>query len=142
VTPEKAMISESSLIAQVFQSSHVIAVVGLSADPSRPSHDVARVMQQRGFRIVPVNPKEKEILGQTCFAQLTDIPFAVDIVNVFRRSEDVLPLAQQAVQIGAQCLWQQLGVDNEQAHALAQTHGLVSIRDRCIKIEHARWRHP
>jgi uncharacterized protein len=124
------MTSESSLIAQIFNTAHVIAVVGLSADPSRPSHDVARV---------PVNPKEKEILGEACFAQLTDIPFAVDIVNVFRRSEDVLPIAQQAVQIGAKCLWQQIGVVSEEAHELATFHHLISIMDRCIKIEHAAW---
>lgn len=133
------MTSESSLISHIFNTAHVVAVVGLSADPSRPSHDVARVMQQRGFRIVPVNPKEKEILGETCFAQLTDIPFAVDIVNVFRRTEDVLPIAQQAVPIGAKCLWQQIGVVSEEAHELATSHHLISIMDRCIKIEHAAW---
>lgn len=126
-------------MAAVWTSSHVIAVVGMSADSSRASHDVARVMQQRGFRIVPVNPKETQILGERCYAQLADIPFAVDIVNVFRRTEDVLPIAQQAVQIGAKVLWQQLGVAHVQAHELAQSQGLTSVFDRCIKVEHALW---
>lgn len=119
-----------------------IAVVGLSADWSRPSFEVSQTMQAYGYRIVPVNPryaeKAEKILGETCYASLRDIPFTVDIVNVFRRTEDVLPIAEQAVQIGARCLWQQIGVENREADQLARAAGLESVMNRCIKIEHAR----
>jgi len=119
-----------------------IAVVGLSTEPDRPSFRVAQYMQQHGFRIVPVNPRYaaagQAILGEPCYASLTDIPFAVDMVDVFRRTEDVLPIAEQAVQIGAKCLWQQIGVTNHEADALARASGLDSVMNLCIKIEHAR----
>ncbi len=94
-------------------------------------------MQSQGYRIIPVNPNAAEILGEKSYASLLDIPHAVDMVNVFRRSADVLPIAQQAVQMGTKCLWQQIGVMNEEADALVQSHGLVSVMDRCLKIEHA-----
>jgi hypothetical protein len=119
-----------------------IAVVGLSADWSRPSFEVSQTMQAHGYRIVPVNPRYAEkgehILGETCYASLHDIPFAVDIVNVFRRTEDVLPVAREAVQIGAKCLWQQIGVENREADQLARAAGLDSVMNLCIKIEYAR----
>ena len=97
-------------------------------------------MQSHGFRVVPVNPRYagSQVLGETCYASLGDIPFPVDMVDVFRHSEDVLPIAEQAVQIGARCLWQQLGVANAPAHALALQAGLDSVSNRCVKIEHAR----
>lgn len=119
-----------------------IAVVGLSADPGRPSYQVAHYLQQHGFRVVPVNPRYaaagESVLGEPCYASLTDVPFAVDMVDVFRRTEDVLPIAQQAVQIGAKCLWQQIGVENHEADALARAAGLDSVMNLCVKIEHAR----
>lgn len=119
-----------------------LAVVGLSADWTRPSFEVSQTMQAQGYRIVPVNPryaeKGEKILGETCYASLTDIPFAVDIVNVFRRTEEVLPIAEQAVQIGAKCLWQQIGVKNMEADQRVRAAGLASVMNRCIKIEHAR----
>lgn len=119
-----------------------IAVVGLSAETQRPSYRVASYLQTNGFKIVPVNPRYaasgQTVLGETCYAQLSDIPFAVHIVDVFRRTEDVLPIAQQAIQIGARCLWQQIGVENQQAAQLAQAAGLVSVMNRCLKIDHAQ----
>ncbi len=127
-----------SALRKLFETCRTIAVVGLSDRPERPSFGVAQYMQAQGYRIIPVNPNALEILGEKCFASLLDIPQAIDMVNVFRRSEDVLPIAQQAVQIGAKCLWQQIGVINEEAHALAQANGLISVMDRCLKIEHAR----
>jgi hypothetical protein len=103
---------------------------------------VAQYLQQHGFRMVPVNPRHaaagQSILGETCYANLTNIPFAVDMVDVFRRTEDVLPIAQQAVQIGAKCLWQQIGVENHEADQLARAAGLDSVMNLCVKIEHAR----
>lgn len=125
-------------IKRILQAAKVIAVVGLSAELARPSYGVARYMQAQGYRIIPVNPKYAEVLGEKSYARLTDIPFAVDIVDVFRKTADVLPVAQDAVAIGAKCLWQQQGVENQEADALAREHGFVSVMDRCIKIEHAR----
>jgi predicted CoA-binding protein len=119
-----------------------IAVVGLSAETHRPSYRVASYLQANGFKIVPVNPRYatlgQAVLGETCYAQLSDIPFAVHIVDVFRRTEDVLPIALQAIQIGVRCLWQQIGVENEQAAQLAQAAGLLSVMNRCLKIDHAQ----
>ena len=95
-------------------------------------------MQEHGYRIVPVNPKYDEILGERCYRSLEDIRDPVDMVDVFRRTADVLPIARSAIAIGAKVLWQQLGVVNEEADRLARAHGLDSVMDRCVKIEHAR----
>ena len=95
-------------------------------------------MQEHGYRIVPVNPRYDRILGEPSFARLEDIPFAVDMVDVFRKTADVPPIAHSAVAIGARCLWQQIGVVNEEGAALARAAGLDSVMNRCVKIEHAR----
>jgi predicted CoA-binding protein len=95
-------------------------------------------MQAKGYRIVPVNPRYPQILGETCYASLQDIPFPVDLVDIFRRTDDVLRFAQAAIAIGAKCLWQQIGVQNLEADRLARAAGLDSVMDRCVKIEHAR----
>ncbi|MDH5709584.1 MAG: CoA-binding protein, partial [Hylemonella sp.] len=115
-----------------------IAVVGLSADWNRPSFFAAKYMQEHGYRVIPVNPRYPEILGEKCYARLEDIPEPVDMVDVFRRSEDVGPIADSAVAIGAKCLWQQLGVLNHEADGRARAAGLETVMDRCVKIEHAR----
>lgn len=134
--------TEPSTLQRILQQCHTIAVVGLSADPNRASFEVARYLQNAGYRIVPVNPRYAAaggtILGETVYATLADIPFPVDMVDVFRNAEDVLPVAEQAVAIGAKCLWQQLGIANMQADALARAAGLDSVYDRCTKIDHAR----
>src|SRR3989440_212195 len=122
----------------ILKSSRPIAVVGLSADWNRPSNFAAKYMQQHGYRIIPVNPRYPEVLGEKSYARLEDIPEPVDIVDVFRRTEEVLPIARSAIAIGAKCLWQQIGVVNEEADRLAREAGLDSIMDRCVKIEHAR----
>jgi uncharacterized protein len=119
-----------------------VAVVGLSGDWNRPSFFAAKYMQEHGYRVIPVNPKYPEILGQVCYPSLLEIPkdiaSTIGIVDCFRKPEEVLSIAQEAVAIGAKCLWQQLGVMNAQAHALAQAAGMDSVMDRCVKIEHAR----
>ena len=125
-------------LRRILAESRTIAVVGLSADWFRPSYFAAKYMQEHGYRIVPVNPRYPEILGERCYPTLSAIPFKVDIVDVFRKTADVLPIAQEAVAIGAKCLWQQIGVINEHAQALALQNGLDSVVDRCVKIEHAR----
>lgn len=132
------MADDIRALRRILQHCRTIAVVGLSAEWHRPSYFAAKYMQQHGYRIVPVNPRYTEVLGERCYASLTDIPHAVDMVDVFRRTEDVLPIAKQAVAIGARCLWQQLGVRNLDADRLARDAGLDSVMNRCVKIEHAR----
>jgi predicted CoA-binding protein len=132
------MTDDISTLRRILRSCHTIAVVGLSAEWHRPSFFAAKYMQQHGYRVVPVNPRYAEVLGERCYPSVADIPFAIDMVDVFRRSDDVLPIAQQAVGKGARCLWQQIGVKNLEADALAQKAGLDSVMDRCVKIEHAR----
>jgi uncharacterized protein len=130
--------NEIEVLSQVLTTHRTIAVVGLSADWHRPSFFAAKYMQEHGYRIIPVNPRYSEILGERCYASLADVAQPVGIVDVFRRTEDVFPIAQQAIAIGAQVLWQQLGVTNQQACDLVQATGMISIMDRCVKIEHAR----
>ncbi|HCO42830.1 MAG TPA: CoA-binding protein [Gammaproteobacteria bacterium] len=132
------MTDESTDLRRILTECRTIAVVGLSAKEPRASHQVARYLQQHGYRIIPVHPRFDSVLGERCYARLADIPHAVDLVNVFRRTEDMLPVAQEAVAIGARCLWQQLGIANIEADRLARAAGLDSVMDRCIKIEHAR----
>ena len=125
-------------LRRILQDCHTIAIVGLSAEWHRPSNFVAKYLQGHGYRIVPVNPRYPEILGEKSYARLEDIPLPVDMVDVFRKTEDVLPVAQSAVAIGAKVLWQQIGVLNLEADAVARAAGLDSVLDRCVKIEHAR----
>ena len=132
------MADDIPTLRRILKTCRTIAVVGLSAEWHRPSYFAAKYLQQHGYRIVPVNPRYPQILGEACYARLEDIPFPVDMVDVFRKAADVPPIAASAVAIGAKCLWQQLGVMNTEADALAQTAGLDSVMDRCVKIEHAR----
>ena len=104
----------------------------------RPSNFVAKYLQSHGYRVIPVNPRYDHILGERCHARLEDIAEPVDMVDVFRKPADVPPIAASAVAIGAKCLWQQLGVANLEADAMARAAGLDSVMDRCVKIEHAR----
>ncbi len=132
------MSDDNSALRRILKTCRTIAVVGLSAEWHRPSYFAASYLQGKGYRIVPVNPKYPTILGETSYARLEDIPFAVDMVDVFRKPADVLPVAHSAVAIGAKCLWQQLGVINTEADTLVRAAGLDSVMDRCVKIEHAR----
>ena len=132
------MADDISSLRRILKDCRTIAVVGLSAEWHRPSYFAAKYMQQHGYRIVPVNPKYPEILGEKSYARLEDSPLLVDMVDVFRREADVPPIARSAVAIGAKCLWQQLGVKNQEADAIARAAGLDSVMDRCVKIEHAR----
>ena len=130
--------SDIETLRRILATTRVIAVVGLSAEWHRPSYFAAKYMQEHGYRIVPVNPKYDEILGERCYRSLEDVRDKIDMVDVFRRTADVLPIARQAIAIGAKVLWQQLGVLNEEADWLARERGLDSVMDRCVKIEHAR----
>jgi hypothetical protein len=130
--------ADDATLRRILASTRTIAVVGLSADWNRPSHFAAKYLQQHGYRIVPVNPRYPEILGERSYARLEDIPFPIDMVDVFRRTQDVGPIAASAIAIGATCLWQQIGVLNLEADAAARAAGLDGVMDRCVKIEHAR----
>jgi len=125
-------------LRRILKNNHTIAVVGLSADWYRPSYFAAKYMQEHGFRVIPVNPKYDEILGEKCYPNLKAIPDAVDIVDVFRKPEDCVPIAHDAVAIGAKVFWMQLGVVNEEAARVAEAGGLDVVMDRCVKIEYAR----
>jgi len=131
---------DTALLRRLLAECRTIAVVGLSAQPERPSHEVALYMRSQGYRIIPVNPAYTEVLGERCYASLDLVPEPVHMVDVFRRTEEVLPFARQAIAIGARCFWQQLGVVNEAADQLAREAGLDAVMDRCVKIEHARLR--
>ncbi len=130
--------SEIRVLKQVLQQHKTIAVVGLSADWFRPSYFAAKYMQEHGFRIIPVNPKYPEILGERCYPDLKSIPEKVDIVDVFRKSEDCAPIARDAAAIGAKALWLQIGVMNDEARQIADTAGMDFVQNRCVKIEYAR----
>lgn len=128
--------TEVQEITNLLTRTKVIAIVGLSPKPDRPSHEVAQFLLARGYDVIPVNPACVEILGRPCYPDLASVPRAVDMVDVFRKSEDVLPIAQDAIHIGAKSLWLQLGVINPQATALAEAAGLIAIENLCIKIEY------
>jgi len=134
------MSDEISRLRRILRDNRVLAIVGLSADWYRPSYFAAKYMQAHGYRIIPVNPRYagQTVLGERCYASLKDIPDPVDLVDVFRRSEDVMPIAQEAIAIGARVLWQQIGVTNPEAAAAARSAGMDAVMDRCVKIEHAR----
>ena len=132
------MVDDIPTLRRILRSCRTIAVVGLSAEWHRPSNFVAKYLQQHGYRVIPVNPRYAEVLGERCYPSLVDVAEPIDMVDVFRRSEDVLPIAEQALQIGAKCLWQQIGVKNLDADRIAREAGLDSVMDRCVKIEHAR----
>ena len=130
--------SDINTLRRVLRESRTLAVVGLSADWFRPSYFAAKYMQSHGYRIVPVNPRYAEILGEKSYPDLRSIPFPVDLVDVFRKPQDVVPIAQDAVAIGARALWLQIGVINDEAREIAESAGLTLVMDRCVKIEYAR----
>jgi len=125
-------------LRRILLQNRVIAVVGLSADWFRPSYFAAKYLQEHGYSVIPVNPRYAEVLGRKCYKSLRDIPVKVDIVDCFRKTADILPIAEDAIAIGAKVLWQQLGVKNEAAAAMAGAAGLDAVMDRCVKIEHGR----
>lgn len=132
------IIDDIAGLRRVLQDNRVIAVVGLSPNWNRPSYFAAKYMLERGYTVIPVNPGATEILGQKCYPDLAAIPFKVDLVDVFRKPDDAGPIADEAIRIGARCLWLQLGVINREAADKASAAGLDVVMDRCVKIEYAR----
>src|SRR5258706_52039 len=125
-------------ILELLKNYKTIAVVGLSSNPMRPSFGVTEYMQGMGYRIIPVNPNETEVLGERSYARLEDVTEKIDIVNVFRRAEEVPPVVESAIRIGAKVVWMQSGIENEEAAEKARAAGLLVVEDACILIEHRR----
>lgn len=125
-------------IHEILSQYRTVAVVGLSPDPGKPSHEVAAYLQKAGFRIIPVNPSCREILGERCYAELSDIPEPVEIVDVFRRSEFAPQIMEQAIAKGARVVWMQEGVSHEAARRMGEAAGLTVVMDRCMLKEHLR----
>jgi uncharacterized protein len=132
--------TSSDVVAQILRGAKTIAVVGLSSNAMRASHGVAEYLQSAGYRIIPVNPNETEVLGEKAYARLEDVPERVDIVDVFRRAEEVPSIAESAIGIGAKVLWMQLGIENAEAAERARVAGLVVVEDSCLMVEHKRRR--
>jgi predicted CoA-binding protein len=128
----------ADVILELLTKYKTIAVVGLSSNPCRPSFGVTEYMQGAGYRIIPVNPNEREVLGEKSYARLEDVAEKIDIVNIFRRAEDVAPVVESAIRIGAKVVWMQQGIENEEAAEKARAAGLVVIEDGCILVEHRR----
>ena len=133
-----AIVDDIAGLRRILAQSRTIAVVGLSANWYRPSYFAAKYMQDHGYRIIPVNPNYDEVLGERCYRSIADIPEPVDIVDCFRRADEMPALAAEAVRKGAKVLWMQLGIDNAEAAAIASAAGLDVVANRCVKIEHAR----
>jgi uncharacterized protein len=123
-------------INEILKTYRVITVVGLSADPSRPSYRVAQYLQEHGYRIVPVNPGFQEILGEKCYPSLRDIPFPVEVVDIFRKVETIPGVVAEAIAVGAKVVWMQQGLEEPHSARLARQAGLRVVMDRCLKIEH------
>jgi predicted CoA-binding protein len=126
-------------IQRVLHTASTIAVVGLSSNELRASYFVGYYLKRHGYRVIPVNPRETEILGETCYPSLSEIPVPVDVVNVFRAPDALPGIAREAVAIEARALWCQFGVINEEGARIAEDGGLAVVMDRCLKIEHARY---
>jgi hypothetical protein len=127
------------VIQRVVSSARTIAVVGLSSNPMRPSHSVGVYLQRHGYNVIPVNPREMEVLGQPSYPSLRDVPVEIDVVDVFRRPEAVPDIARDAVAVAAGALWCQLGVISVEGAQIAEQGGLTVVMDRCLEIEHARY---
>jgi len=125
---------------EILSFSRVVAVVGLSSKPGRPSYQVASYLKEQGYKIIPVNPTENQILGGPCYPDLVSVPESIDVVDIFRRSEEVLPIVKEAIEIGAKAVWMQEGVINEEAAARAREAGLMVVMDKCIRKEHRNLR--
>jgi len=125
-------------ITEILKTQKTIAVVGLSSNPMRPSHGVTAYMQAAGYRIIPVNPNETEVLGEKSYARLEDVPEKIDIVDIFRRAEEVPRVVESAIRVGAKVVWMQLGIESEEAAEKARAAGLMVVEDACILVEHRK----
>lgn len=141
MTPISEMHAGMAEISEILEKYRVVAVVGLSSDPNRPSYRVAQYLQAQGYRIIPVNPGCQEILGEKCYATLQDIPVPVEIVDIFRKVEAIPGIVAEAIAVGAKVIWMQQGLEEPVSAQKAEQAGLKVIMDRCIKIEHQQRQH-
>jgi hypothetical protein len=132
------MAESADAIAEILKKYKTIAVVGLSSNPMRPSYGVTEYMQSDGYKIIPVNPYEREVLGEKSYARLEDVPERIEIVDIFRRAEEVAGVVESAIRIGAKVAWMQSGIENEEAAEKARAAGLVVVEDACILVEHRK----
>jgi predicted CoA-binding protein len=135
--PEGAKASADPIL-EILKNYKTIAVVGLSSNPARPSHGVAKYIKSAGYRIIPVNPNEKEVFREKSYARLEDVPEKIDVVDIFRRAEDVPPVVDGAIRVGAKVVWMQLGIENEAAAEKARAAGLIVVQDGCMYMEHKK----
>ncbi len=139
--PEGANFSANSSadpILDILKNYKTIAVVGLSSDPARPSHGVAEYLQSAGYRIIPVNPNEREVLGEKSYARLEDVPGKIELVEIFRRVEELPPVVDSAIRVGAKVVWMQLGIEDDKAAEKARAAGLIVVEDACMFVEHKK----
>jgi predicted CoA-binding protein len=139
--PSRPTAAETAAVDRMLKATRV-AVVGLSDDPSRPSHGIASYLMAHGYEVIGVNPNHEKVFGRRCYARLADVPGIVDVVNVFRRSEFCGDVAREAIAAGARGLWLQSGIRNDEARALAEAAGVDFVQDRCIMVEHMHRREP
>jgi uncharacterized protein len=132
------MDEDINTLRRILKQNRTIAIVGLSANWWRPSYFAAKYLQERAYQIIPVNPQYQEVLGEKCYPTLRDVPLPIDVVDCFRKSEEIALIAEDAIAIGAKVLWMQLGVINHEAADKARRAGLEVVMDRCMKIEHGR----
>jgi predicted CoA-binding protein len=125
-------------IGEILKTYKTIAVVGLSSNPERPSYGVTEYMQKAGYKIIPVNPNERQVLGEKSYARLEDVPEKIEIVDIFRRPEDVPPVVESAIRTGAKVIWMQLGIENAEAAEKARAAGMTVVEDACMFVEHRR----
>ncbi|MGA2481657.1 MAG: CoA-binding protein [Candidatus Acidiferrales bacterium] len=140
LTPTNHPLGERDPVGEALRKYRTIAVVGLSSKRYRPSYGVAEYMQSQGYRIIPVNPHETEVLGERCYARLEDVPEPIGIVEIFRRSEDVPPIVASAIGSGAKAIWMQEGIVHQKAAERAQKAGMLVVMDACILKEHRKRR--
>ena len=130
--------ADPQVIGDILKNYRVVAVVGLSPKPERPSYQVAEYLKQHGYRIIPVNPGQREILGEKCYPSLKDIPFPVEVVDIFRNVEAIPAIVDEAIQVGAKVVWMQLNLVEPESARKAKEAGLKVVMDRCLKVEHSK----
>jgi predicted CoA-binding protein len=138
-TEERKLYQDSEVTRDLLHRATTVAIVGLSDKKERASNFVGSYLKSEGYTIIPVNPLKKEILGEKCYPDLKSIPVPVDIVDIFRRPDEIASIVQEAIEIKAKAIWMQLGIVNRDAAELARSHGLLVIMDRCMKMEHGRY---
>jgi predicted CoA-binding protein len=132
-------LEDQQTIEKILRTARTIATVGLSDNPAKPAHTVPAYLQSQGYRIIPVNPTLETALGERAYASLADVPEPIDVVQIFRRSEQVGPIVDEAIAVGAKAVWMQIGIANEEAATKARAAGLDVVMNQCMKVQHGRW---